>query len=103
MLRTTSAQIGVTQPETTHGFISVAPTLIGVGQTLTCNLWVVPEPTLPNDVPGFYGFKGVTVTFIKPDGTKDTFMPTDGTGSYSAGATQADGWIYFYYVPDHGG
>ena len=101
--QTTSAQIGVIQPEKTGGYISVAPTLIGVGQTLTVNLWVVPEPTLANDLPGFYGFKGITVTFIRPDGTKDTFMPTDETGVYPAGATQAGGWIYFFYQPQMAG
>ena len=34
--QTTSAQFGIPQPEKTVGYISVAPTLIGVGQTLTC-------------------------------------------------------------------
>ena len=99
----TSAQIGVPQPEKTVGFATVAPTLIGVGQTLTCNLWVNPLPTLANDLPGFYGFSGVTVTFTRPDGTKDTFMPTDGTGAYVAGQTQSLGAIYFYYVPQMAG
>ena len=42
---TASAQIGVPQPEKTAGYISVAPTLIGVGQKATVNLWVFPLPT----------------------------------------------------------
>jgi hypothetical protein len=44
------------------------------------------------------------VTFVKPDGTKDTFMPTDGTGAYVAGETQALGALYFTdYAPDMAG
>ena len=75
------AQVGVPQPEKTQGYASVAPKLIGVGQTLTVNLWVYPLPTTDAYQPYFQGFSGLTVTFVKPDGTKDTFMPTDGTGS----------------------
>src|SRR5208283_4683024 len=79
---TASAQIHVPQPETTVGYISVAPILIGVGQTLTCNLWVFPIPT--DLLYGTYdnGFSGITVTFTNPSGTKDTFAPMDGTGEY---------------------
>ena len=97
------AQIGVIQPERTSGYISAAPLLIGVGQPLTVNLWIFPLPTLPNDQPGFYGFKGISVTFVKPDGTKDTFMPTDGTGVYPAGQTQAMAALYFFYTPNMAG
>ena len=35
------------------------------------------------------------VTFVRPDGTKDTFMPTDGTGSYIAGQMQSLGALFF--------
>ena len=35
-----SAQVGVPQPEKTAGYISVAPTLVGVGQKATVNLWL---------------------------------------------------------------
>jgi hypothetical protein len=97
------AQIGVPQPEKTVGYISVAPKLLGVGQTLTINLWVFPLPTTYNYKPYFKGFTGVTVTFTKPDGTKDTFMPVDGTGMYAPGQTQALGAIYFFYKPDKPG
>ena len=37
---TASAQVGITQPRTTAGYIIAAPTLIGVGQQLTVNPWV---------------------------------------------------------------
>ena len=99
----TSAQIGVPQPEKTVGYISVAPTLVGVGQELTVNLWVFPLPTNYNYQPYFHGFMGVTVTFVRPDGTKDTFMPTDGTGPYVPGQTQSLGAIYFFYKPNMAG
>src|SRR4030067_3271628 len=99
----TSGQAGVPQPEKTVGYASVAPTLIGVGQTLTCNLWVMPMPVTYAYQPYYGGYRGVTVTFVKPNGTKDTFMPVDGTGQYVAGQTQALGALYFFYKPDMAG
>jgi hypothetical protein len=97
------AQIGIPQPEKTVGYITVAPTLVGVGQQLTVNLWVNPLPTDYKYYPYYDGFRGVTVTFVKPDGTKDTFMPTDATGIYVAGQTQSLGAIYFFYAPSMAG
>jgi len=94
------AQVGVPQPVKTEGYISVAPTLIGVDQSATVNLWVFPMPTNYAYRPYFKGFEGVTVTFTKPDGTKDTFAPVDGTGQFAAGQTQSLGGIYFSYAPD---
>ena len=86
------------------GYASVAPTLVGVGQNATVNLWVYPLPTTYAYMPYFNGFYGVTVTFVRPDGTKDTFMPTDGTGAYVAGETQALGALFFtYYAPNMAG
>ena len=95
----TSAQIGTIQPEKTNGYITVAPTLVGVGQQLTVNLFVVPLPTYPNGQPAYIGFNGIMVTITLPDGTKDTFAPTDATGGYPAGTSQALGAIYFFYTP----
>jgi len=97
------AQIGVPQPEKTVGYITVAPTLIGVGQQLTVNLWLFP---LPQDY--LYGnyypsFSGVTVTFIKPDGTQDTFAPVDATGAYAAGHVELTASLFFYYTPQMAG
>ena len=103
---TASAQSGVTgvsTGETTSGFVTVAPTLIGVGQILTVNTWVFPLPTTYNYSSYWNGFYGLTVTFTRPDGTKDTFMPTDGTGEYAAGQTQGLGALFFYYTPEMAG
>ncbi|HLN46137.1 MAG TPA: PQQ-binding-like beta-propeller repeat protein [Candidatus Sulfotelmatobacter sp.] len=97
------AQVGIPQPEKTVGYISVAPKLVGVGQEATVNLWIFPLPTTYSYQPYFKGFTEITVTFIKPDGTKDTFMPIDGTGQYVPGQTQALGAIYFYYAPSMAG
>ena len=97
------AQIGVPQPEKTSGYIDIAPHLIGVGQTATINLFIYPIPTNYAYQPYYPGYNGITVTFVKPDGTKDTFMPTDGTGIYAAGQTQSLGAIYFFYKPDMAG
>jgi hypothetical protein len=98
-----SGQAGVPMPEKTVGYVSVSPTLVGVGQEATVNLWVFPLPTKYNYVPAFNGFYGVTVTFIKPDGTKDTFIPVDGTGSYAAGEMQSLGALFFFYKPSMAG
>ncbi|MEM2099709.1 MAG: PQQ-binding-like beta-propeller repeat protein [Candidatus Bathyarchaeia archaeon] len=97
---TVPAQVGVPQPVKTTGYISIAPTLIGVGQEATVNLWVFPLPTNYLYRPYYGGFRDITVTFVKPDGTEHTFKPTDATGVYAPGQTQAIGGIYFYYKPD---
>ncbi|MGD6810133.1 MAG: PQQ-binding-like beta-propeller repeat protein [Candidatus Bathyarchaeia archaeon] len=97
------AQVGISQPEKTAGFISIAPTLVGVDQSATVNLWVYPLPNNYVYAAYFQGFFGVTVTFSKPDGTKDTFMPIDGTGQYVAGETSSLGSIFFSYAPDMAG
>jgi hypothetical protein len=98
-----SAQVGIPQPEKTTGYITVAPTLIGVGQNSTVNLWIYPLPSNYVYQPYFKGFDGITVTFVKPDGTKDSFKPVDGTGQYVPGQTQALGALYFSYAPDLAG
>jgi hypothetical protein len=97
------AQIGIPQPEKTVGYITVAPTIVGVGQQLTVNLWINPLPTDYKYYPYYDGYRGVTVTFVKPDGTKDTFMPTDATCIYVPGQTQSLGAIYFFYAPSMAG
>jgi hypothetical protein len=98
-----SAQIGITQPRKTYSYISVAPNLVGVGQDLTVNLWVCPFPQNYSTAPCNQGFSGLSVTFTRPDGTKDTFMPTQGSGTYVAGQTDPLGTIYFYYEPNKAG
>ena len=99
----TLAQIGVPMPEKTTGYIDVAPRLLGVGQEATVNLFIYPIPTNYKYNPYFLGYFGVTVTFVKPDGTKDTFMPVDGTHQYAPGQTQSLGAIFFFYKPDMAG
>jgi hypothetical protein len=100
---TASAQVGIAQPEQTAGYISVAPTLVGVGQKATVNLWLFPLPDDRAYQASYEGYNGITVTFTKPDGTKDTFEPVDATGIYAAGQTQSLGALYFYYAPDEAG
>jgi hypothetical protein len=97
------AQVGVPQPEKTVGYISVAPTHLGVDQEATVILWVYPLPNNYVYTAYFQGFFGITVSFIKPDGTKDTFMPVDGTGQYIAGETSSLGSMFFTYAPDMAG
>ena len=65
-------------------YLSVAPKLLGVNQELTVNCVIWPSPAGPT----FYGadfalryegYRNVTVTFTKPDGSTETFMPEDVT------------------------
>jgi len=104
---TASAQVGVTMPEQSYGYASVAPTLIGVGQQLTCNVWIAPLPSgysgSPWYGPGPVGYTGLSVTFTRPDGTTDTYMPTDPTGNYIAGETEVLGTLVFDYTPNMAG
>jgi outer membrane protein assembly factor BamB len=92
----------------TAGFISVAPNTIGVGQQLAVNFWIMPAPQYPsgyaqNIAQSNLGYANVTVTFTKPDGTIDTFMPSNpslaaiGVGP---GWTESLGTSYFYYTPN---
>ena len=97
------AQVGVPQPENTSGYIDVSPHLLGVGQQATVNLFIYPIPTNYAYQAYYDGYRGITVTFVRPDGTKDTFTPTDATGVYAAGQTQSLGAIYFFYSPTMAG
>ena len=99
----TLAQFGIPQPVKTAGYISIAPQTVGVGQKATVNLWVFPTPQDYAQNPVFQGYSGVTVTFIKPDGSKDAFAPIDGTGQYAGGQTESIGDLFFFYAPDMAG
>jgi len=48
-------------------------------------------------------FTGITVTFTRPDGTVDAFMPVDGSGGLAAGASELIGAIWFPYTPNQAG
>src|SRR4030067_848005 len=94
-----------TADRATATLVSVAPKVIGKGQTLTVNLWVVPAPSGPTyyaqDIEGYHN---VTCTITSPDGHSDTFMPLDQSFKDSGhpdllGETEAVGTLYFYYVP----
>ena len=79
---------GITPAVTMEGkiWLSFTPNPIGVGQTLLVNLWSIPAPGANR------AHTGYTVTFTKPDGTKDIVGPLN---SYVA-----DGTAWFEYVPD---
>ena len=79
---------GAAQIETL-AYISVNPNPIGVDQTLLINLWMTPS------IPSGPVFEDFTVTFTKPDGTKDVVkIDSEPWGT-------AANW--FEYVPDQVG
>ncbi len=72
---------------------------------MTVNLWVFPPPDYYSLSPALAGFKGITVTFTRPDGTNDTFMPLDGSAGHQLvpGQTEEVGTLYFHYTPNQTG
>jgi outer membrane protein assembly factor BamB len=96
---------------TTSGFISAAPNTIGVGQQLVVNFWIQPAPQYPsgyaqNIAISNLGYANVTVTFTKPDGTTDTFKPSNPSLAaigVAPGWTESLGTSYFNYKPDRVG
>ena len=86
----------------TVGYLSVSPKTIGINQQLLVNLWVHPQPSGP--APPTTGminqsYTGISVTFTRPDGTKDTFMPVEPGSGLSPGAAEMTGAIWFNYQP----
>ena len=97
----------------TGAYISTNPDLVGLGQEITVNAWIYPSPAGPNYEMGtaLHGFGGVEgmhfnnlkVTFTRPDGSKDTFMPLDGSWEplgLVAGMTEEVGTMWFMYKPN---
>ena len=87
----TTIPAGQTADWTFHpvAYVSVAPTTIGIGQTLLVNMWTTPPPAANRYLAGYL------VTFKKPDGTTDVVGPLH---SYVA-----DGTSWFEYVVDQVG
>ena len=94
---TASSQTAPTRK--TAAYLSVAPNLIGLDQQLTVNLWVYPAPATLSFAWYHKAFEGITVTFTRPDGSKDSFMPVDASGGFAPGATEMIGAIWFNYKP----
>jgi len=69
--------------------LSVSPNPIGLNQQLLVNMWINPPVTNARFLTGY------TVTFTKPDGTKDTIGPMN---SY-----QGDATAWFEYTPNQVG
>ena len=66
---------------------------------MTINLWVFPPPAGPYFEGGgaiafLPRFDNITITFTKPDGSKDTFAPIEGSNiGLAAGQTETGGTI----------
>ena len=86
----------------TYAYLSVNPHLIGLRQELLVGLWVFPPPSDPTMFAQAEGMRydNVTITFTKPDGTTDSFMPQEGYGVLPPGRTDRLGGIWFLYKPD---
>jgi hypothetical protein len=90
----------------TTAYLSVNPKLVGLNQEMTVNMWIYPSPTGPHFSGGRLAqmeFTGLTITFTRPDGTKDTFMPTDGSGGLAPGQSETIGALWFLYKPNQVG
>jgi hypothetical protein len=88
----------------TRAYLDVAPHLVGVGQAMTVNEWVYPSPaSLTFSYANETFFKDLTTTFTRPDGTKDTFKASDGSGGLPPGQSEFNGAIWFYYTPNQAG
>lgn len=72
-----------------QAYLSVSPNPIGIGQTLLVNVWMTVAPAAERQ------YQHYTVTFTKPDGSKDVVGPFK---SY-----EADGTAWFEYVVDQVG
>jgi outer membrane protein assembly factor BamB len=123
-----SAMAAAVPDRNTGAYMSAAPKLIGLGQELTCNAIIWPAPAGPTlyspavnqigshpeltgqkleDLYSNSAWHKVTVTFTKPDGTVDSFMPLDASlhnvGLDIPGMTTQLGTLLFYYKPDQVG
>jgi len=82
-------------------FLSFSPNPIGVNQELLVNVWSIPAPGANR------AHTGYTVTFTKPDGTKDVIGPfnsyvADGTNWFTYKPDQAGNWtVQFTYPGDY--
>ena len=110
LLPTVTGQVTPVPNRSTGAYLSVNPPLIGLDQPLTVNLWVYPAPSGPNfetpSRPNQMRYHNITITFTRPDGTKDTFMPLDGSAAATGlgpGETQEVGNIWFHYYPNQVG
>src|SRR4030067_3518974 len=91
-LPTANAQEISVPDRPTGNYLSVRPPLLGINQELTVNIAIYPSPNGPRgemgthidhmDTGGMH-FWNVSVTFTKPDGSKDTFMPTSGSDFFT--------------------
>ena len=66
----------------TGTYVAASPQLLGLGQEVLLNIFVYPAPNGPT----YYAqsmvntedsWENITCTITSPDGTQDTFMPTD--------------------------
>ena len=95
--------VGVTPAFTYQDYVylSFSPNPIGKGQTLLVNVWIIPP------VGANRAHTGYTVTFTKPDGTKDVVGPfnsfvADGTNWFSYTPDQSGNWtVQFTYAGDY--
>jgi hypothetical protein len=82
-------------------FLSFSPNPIGKGQELLVNVWSIPAPGANR------AHTGYTVTFTKPDGTKDVIGPfnsfvADGTNWFTYKPNQVGNWtVQFTYAGDY--
>ena len=80
----------------TYAFLGLIPDKVGVGQEVLIHIGIFTATANVN-----YGWKDLTVTITRPDGTKQTLGPykTDSTGG--TGATFVPNQVGTYYIQSH--
>src|SRR3990170_6927243 len=86
-------------------YLDVQPKLIGLNQPLLVNIFIFPPPedALLFAQGNGFRFANLTITFTKPDGTTDSFMPQEGNNVNPPGMTDRLGTLWLYYYPDQTG
>jgi len=77
----------------TYSGISVQPKIVGLGESITVNAYITPQPESTRKV-----YEGVYFVFTKPDGTTVTEGPV--TTEFGPNEGAGTGTCWFTYIPD---
>ena len=100
ILPTVNAQVIALPNRKEYAYLSVMPRTVGMDQPLLVNLWINPPMATPHLwSQAEIRWENITITFTRPDGSKDTFMPQEPGGILQPGQSERMGAIWFHYYP----